>query len=167
MTALTLRPAKPADAAGISGVLTALVTAGKRTKSADETFALTHYVEDPERLQCTVAVDADGTVLGFQSLKRATPGNVYGTPIGWGGIIGTHIHPPDAARRGGVGKALWAESLRVAGTAGVPSIEALIGASNLEGIGYYEAMGGFRTYRLEPGGGVGKRFDLAFRHRGG
>ncbi|WP_421704342.1 GNAT family N-acetyltransferase [Aliiroseovarius sp.] len=155
MSTYTLRSATPEDAAGISGVLMAIVAAGKRTKAADEAFVLTHYVEDPERLQCTVAVEADGTVLGFQSLKCATPGNVYGTPVGWG-IIGTHIHP-GAARRG-VGKALWTESLRVAGEAGLASIEALIGAGNLEGIGYYEAMG-FRTYRLEPGA-VGKRFDL-------
>jgi GNAT superfamily N-acetyltransferase len=156
---MIVREATVADADGVSAVLTELVAAGKRSKASDRDFALSHYIADPQRIRCSVAVDEDGTILGFQSLKHARAGNPYDTPIGWG-IIGTHVRP-SAARRG-VGRALFAASAAAARAAGVEKIEAFIGANNPQALTYYEAMG-FRTYR-EPEGVVAKVFvvDGAF-----
>lgn len=151
----TLRSATLDDAPAISAVLQALVAAGKRSSRADEDFVRDRYLTAPAGLQCTVATEENGRVLGFQSLMRALPDNAYGTPEGWG-IIGTHIHP-DGARRG-IGKALFAESTRVARAHGLHTIEALIGIENTEGRAYYAAMG-FIPYREDPDA-VGTRFDL-------
>ncbi len=150
-----IRNAVDADAEGMSGVLTALVSAGKRTKSADSAFALTHYINDPERIQCSVAVASDGQILGFQSLKLATRNNPYGVAVGWG-IIGTHIKP--SAARCGIGRALFKCSLQAAQQQGLPAIDATIGANNSGGLGYYEAMG-FRDYR-QMGGAICKVFRV-------
>ncbi|MCW1404209.1 GNAT family N-acetyltransferase [Novosphingobium sp. MW5] len=132
-------------------VLQALVASGQRSRPATVEHVLSHYIEDPERLSCLLAVDADGTVLGFQSLKRASAGNPYGVTPGWG-IIGTHI-APDAARRG-IGRGLFgglfegtrATILRE----GLPGVDASIGTRNAQALAYYHAMG-FRDYATGPG----------------
>ena len=152
---ITYHPAELSDAAGLSAVLEALCRAGKRHKAGDAAFVRTHYIRHPDQLACTVATDETGVVLGFQSLKRAVPGNPYGAPVGWG-VIGTHIHPN--AARCGIGRGLFAVTTAAARQAGLPAIDALIGAANAEGLGYYAAMG-FVDHRSEPGG-VGKAFHL-------
>ncbi|MCT4371800.1 GNAT family N-acetyltransferase [Yangia mangrovi] len=152
---VSIRRAVPADAPALSRLLQDLVAAGKRSVRSDEEFVLTHYVQNPEGVCCFVAEDADGTLLGLQSMKRTLEGNAYGTPGGWG-FIGTHVSPK-AARRG-VGAGLFRATREAALRAGVPAIEAYIGAANSEGQGYYEAMG-FRTWRT-PDGSVCKRYDL-------
>lgn len=144
---MIVRPAKPDDAKGVSAVLQALVAAGKRRKAADPDFALSHYIAHAGQIRCSLAVDEDGRVLGFQSLKRAEPGNPYDTPVGWG-IIGTHVRP-DAARRG-VGRALFAATLEAAQAARLPAIEAFISAGNAGAIAYYGSLG-FETYRPVDG----------------
>lgn len=144
---MNIRSAVSADAEGISAVLRQLVAAKKRTRPSDVDFARTHYVEDPRRIDCFVAEDEDGQILGLQCLKLALEDNEYGAPAGWG-IIGTHVSP-NAARRG-VGKQLFAATQEAAQRARLQAIEAYIGADNLEGQAYYEAMG-FRTYRLADG----------------
>lgn len=144
---MKIRSAVSADSAGISAVLQQLVAAKKRSRRSDEDFARKHYVEDPRRIDCFVAEDEDGEILGFQCLKLALEGNEYGAPAGWG-LIGTHVSPT-AARRG-VGKQLFAATQKAARRAQLPAVEAYIGADNLEGQAYYEAMG-FRTYRLAEG----------------
>ncbi|RLK00608.1 GNAT family N-acetyltransferase [Ruegeria conchae] len=142
-----IREAVEADADGIAKVLTELVAAGKRSKDSNAAFALGHYISDPERIRCSVAVTPNGEILGFQSLKLATENNPYEVAVGWG-IIGTHIRP-SAARRG-VGRALFESTLEAARYKGLPAIDATIGAANPEGLGYYEAMG-FREYRRMEG----------------
>ncbi|MEJ6403870.1 GNAT family N-acetyltransferase [Yoonia sp. 2307UL14-13] len=157
MTDLThpsIHSAKSNDADGVSAVLTALVAAGKRTKPADIAFALDHYIAHPDTIRCSVAVDQNGTILGFQSLKLAIDGNIYDVTPGWG-IIGTHIHP-EAARRG-VGRALFVATCDAARAAGIAKIDATIGEANAEGLAYYSAMG-FATYRRMKGA-VCKCFD--------
>jgi len=142
-----IRSTQRCDATGIASVLEALVLSGKRKKRSDAAFALSHYIEHPNRIECVVAIGADGDVLGFQSLKRALKDNVYGAPVGWG-IIGSHINPK-AARRG-VGTALFQTTYNVAHAAGVPAIDASIGEANVQGQAFYEAMG-FRDYRTATG----------------
>lgn len=144
------------DALAVSQILQALTAAGKRRKPSDPDFARDHYIAHPQQICCTIAVDDDGHPMGFQSLKRATEGNPYGTPLGWG-IIGTHIHPHYARR--GVGRHLFSATRDAARYAELPAIEAFIGADNAEAIGYYEAMG-FVTYRAVDGVDC-KRFSLA------
>ncbi|SDG26329.1 GNAT family N-acetyltransferase [Alloyangia pacifica] len=153
--AITIRRATPADVPALSRLLQALVAARKRTARTDEAFVLSHYVANPDGISCFVAEESGGALLGLQSMKRTAEGNSYGTPAGWG-FIGTHVSP-NAARRG-VGSGLFRATLEAAQAAGVPAIEAYIGAGNSEGQAYYEALG-FRTWRA-PEGSVCKRFDL-------
>ena len=145
-----------ADAEGISRVLQELVAAKKRTRPADLAFVRDHYIGHADRIQCFVAEDGDGTILGFQSLKMCRENNDYGTPPGWGSI-GTHVSPR-AARRG-VGARLFEATRLAAREAQVPAVEAYIGADNREGQAYYEAMG-FRDYR-NADGAVCKRYVVA------
>ena len=131
----------------MSNVLEDLLVAGRRTKRADADFVAAHYLEHAHRVNCFVAIGDDGTLLGFQSLKRAAEGNPYETPVGWG-IIGTHVRP--AAARMGVGSQLFAATLEAARKAKLPAIEAYIGEQNAAALAYYEALG-FRTYRRSDG----------------
>ncbi|MEM1315505.1 MAG: GNAT family N-acetyltransferase [Pseudomonadota bacterium] len=154
---MKIRDAVAGDAREMSRLLQELTAAGKRTSPDDADFVRAHYIGGEGKVRCSLAEDAGG-LLGFQSLRRAAAGNVYDVAPGWG-VIGTHIRP-SAARRG-VGRALFAVTLRAAEDAGLPSVDATIAADNPEALAYYEAMG-FRTYRT-PEGRVCKRFDLAAR----
>jgi len=140
---MMIRPAIRTDAPKISEMLEQIVAAGKRTAPSDPDHVASYYLTSPERIECSIAVDDDGTVLGLQSLSLAVEGNRFDTPIGWG-IIGTHVSPL-AARRG-IGKRLFQATTLAAHEAGITDIEAFIGASNAEGQAYYEAIG-FRTCR--------------------
>lgn len=132
------------DAEGMAAVQNAIFAAGLRKAPTDVATVTASYITHKDRIRCTVAVDEDGTILGFQSLTRATAaGNPYGVAEGWG-IIGTHVSPT-AARRG-VGKALFSATIEAAKEAGLKDIDASIGADNALGQAYYEAIG-FRTYR--------------------
>jgi ribosomal protein S18 acetylase RimI-like enzyme len=144
---MEVREVRPSDAAGMGDVLQELIAAGKRKRPGDRAFARSHYIEHPHRLHCFVAAADDGTILGFQSLKRAWAENPYATPVGWG-IIGTHVRP--SAARCGVGSRLFTATLEGARRSGLPAIEAYIGEENAAALAYYEALG-FRTCRLSPG----------------
>lgn len=144
---LTLRSAIADDAQGVGAVLAGLAHAGLRDKPCDPDFALAHYIAHSARIRCTIALIPSGKVVGFQSLKRAWAQNPYDTPEGWG-IIGTHI-APEAARQG-IGRRLFAETLAAARGAGLPAIEAFIGADNAPAVAYYAALG-FRTWRTLDG----------------
>jgi ribosomal protein S18 acetylase RimI-like enzyme len=127
----------------MSELLQELVAAGKRTSPAGEDFVLSHYLNHPHRLRCAVASDAQGSIVGFQSLKIAGEHNPYGTPAGWG-IIGTHVRP--SAARLGIGSRLFASTFEAAREVNLPAIEAYIGRQNKAALAYYDRMG-FRTYR--------------------
>lgn len=138
------RPATADDAQGMAAVQNEIFAAGLRNTPTDVEVVTMNYISDPARIACTVAVDEDGRILGFQSLKLATAaGNPYGVAEGWG-IIGTHVSP--YAARKGVGKALFKVTLEAAEACGLKDIDASIGADNEMGQAYYEAIG-FRTYR--------------------
>ena len=147
MTNVTVREAMASDASAMSQILRDILAVWKSDRPSSISHVIAHYVEHPERLSCSVAVDRSGAVLGFQSLKRAEEGNAYGLPAGWG-IIGTYVDAKAAGR--GVGKALFASSLDAARKADLKEIDATIGENNLSGLAYYDAIG-FRTYRIKPG----------------
>ena len=152
---MIMRDGTVEDAEQMSAFLRELTAAGKRTSPDDIAHVRSYYIEDADKIRCTVA-EEDGSILGFQSLKNARAGNQWGVEPGWG-IVGTHIRP-SAARRG-VGRALFDVTRKAAQDAGLLHIDASIGANNSEGLAYYEAMG-FRTYRT-PKNLICKRFDVS------
>ena len=152
---MKVRQAVINDATEISEFLEQLVSLGKRTNPSDRDYVRAHYIADSDNIQCSVAEDIDGTILGFQILKVATEGNPYGVAVGWG-IIGTHVRP-DTARRG-VGKTLFVATRKAAIDAGLKKIDATIAATNFDGQSYYDALG-FHTYRT-PEGKVCKCFEV-------
>ncbi|WP_412553651.1 N-acetyltransferase family protein [Shimia sp. MIT1388] len=139
---MIIREARAEDAAEVSAFLQALVTLGKRRLPADEEFVRDVYIGHADNIACSVAEDADGSLLGIQILLRATEGNPYGVTPGWG-IIGTHVNPK-AARRG-VGRNLFATTRAAAESAGLRKIEATIGAKSPDALAYYDSMG-FETF---------------------
>lgn len=149
------RAASANDAEGMGRVLREIIEHTGRQRPNDVEFVMGRYIADPASIRCTVAIDGSGNVVGFQSLKKAAPGNRYETPEGWG-IIGTHISPK--VHRQGVGKLLFSATREAALQAGLEKIDAYIGADNPSGLKYYDAMG-FQTYRT-PEGVVQKVYDL-------
>lgn len=153
---MKIRSAKSVDAQGMSAVLDEIFDAGLRKSAGDATFVLAHYIEHEHRIECSVAEDGQGRILGFQSLRYAIAENPYGVSEGWG-IIGTHVSPQ--AGRQGIGSALFQATLRAAKTFGLQNIDATIGEGNKMGLAYYEAMG-FQTYR-SGGGSISKAYRIA------
>ena len=151
---MKIRDAVIGDIEQMSAFLKELTALGKRKSPDDEDFVRATYIDDSGRIRCSVA-EENGVVLGFQSLKRAEAGNVYGVEPGWG-IIGTHIRP-SAARRG-VGRSLFDVSRSAAEQAAIDYIDATIAADNPEALAYYEAMG-FLTYRTHDDL-ISKRFEV-------
>lgn len=153
---MIIRTATPDDALAMSTVLTDIIAVTQRNRPSDPEFVLSNYITNPHDIRCSVAVDENGDVLGFQALILATEGNQYGVAIGWG-VIGTHISPR-AARRG-VGSTLFKVTKEAAMEAGLQNIDATIGEHNDGGLAYYESIG-FRTYRTGQGT-ICKRFILS------
>ncbi|QLD13393.1 GNAT family N-acetyltransferase [Microbacterium oleivorans] len=135
-------------------VQNAIHRAGLRATAVDAGVMRERYLDSKGEVACTVAV-RDGEVVGFQSLKRAWPGNPYDVTIGWG-IIGTHIRPD--AGRSGIGRRIFVITLAAAKDAGLRHIDATIGADNAAGLAYYAALG-FIPYR-EGDGAIPHRLDL-------
>jgi len=152
---MKVRQAVVDDAPEISIFLQELASLGKRSSPSDQEFVCGQYIDHPDNIQCAVAEDEDGTILGLQILKMATESNIYGVAQGWG-IIGTHVKP-NAARRG-VGRTLFAATLNAAKIAGLHKIDASIADTNVDGLTYYDAMG-FCTYRT-PKGKVCKFYEV-------
>lgn len=150
---MTTRLATAADAKAMDDVLTPILESWGSTRDRGADHIRAFYIDHPDAIACTLA--QTDRVVGFQALKRATPGNVYDLPEGWG-IIGTYVALD--APRCGIGRALFAASRRAAQQAGVRLIDATIGADNVAGLAYYEAMG-FRDWRTLDGA-IGKRYDL-------
>ncbi|WP_245580409.1 GNAT family N-acetyltransferase [Arthrobacter castelli] len=149
-----IRPARPTDAEDMSEVQNAIYRAGLRASPVDVALIRERYLDTENEVACTVAEQED-RVVGFQSLKRAWPGNPYDVAEGWG-IIGTHIHPD--AGRSGLGRRLFVESLAAAKAAGLRHLDATIGADNSPALAYYSAMG-FTPYQ-EGGDTIPHRFDV-------
>ncbi|WP_244272009.1 GNAT family N-acetyltransferase [Pseudovibrio denitrificans] len=140
---MKVREAVLADAAEVSGFLQELAALGKRSLPSDAEYVRSNYISHADRIRCSVVEDEDGALLGLQILKRASEGNPYDVTPGWG------IMARMCARvlRAVVwGRVLFASTLEAAQGAGLEKIDATIGASNPEGLGYYEAIG-FRTYK--------------------
>ncbi|VAW21808.1 acetyltransferase, GNAT family [hydrothermal vent metagenome] len=115
-------------------------------RPSDAGHVLKFYIEHPDKIQCFVAEDENGSIIGFQSLKLARKNNSYGVCPDWG-IIGTYV--AGRYERHGIGKKLFASTREAAQMFGLRKIDATIGKDNESGLGYYDAMG-FQTYRTTP-----------------
>ena len=153
---INIRSAESGDANGMSLVLGEIIRTWKSDRAYDPDYVRAHYIQDPDKVACTVAVNDAGEILGFQSLKHARAGNQYHVTPGWG-IIGSYVRAGEAGQ--GIGRLLFNATRKAAQAADLPAIDATIGTSNKSGLTYYEAIG-FRTY-LTPPGAIRKRFDLS------
>lgn len=154
---MIIRAARGADTPGMSAILAGIVATSGSDRATDPDHMRKFYVEHVDKIACVVAEGEAGTLLGFQSLKRATKGNQYGVTPGWG-IIGTYVSPRASGR--GVGATLFQATVRAAVLAGVRDVDATIGRGNALGLGYYKAMG-FVTYDRSEAGVIRKRYHLS------
>lgn len=152
---ITTREATPEDAQAMSALITPILEGWNSERRRDPDHMLAYYVQNPDNIRCTVAIDDAGRLVGFQSLILPKSANPYNTPDGWG-EIGTYVALD--AGRGGIGRAMFAAAVNAARAAGIKTIEASIGDDNDKGLGFYSAIG-FVTYATEPGL-VRKRFEV-------
>jgi len=144
---ITIRAAKVGDANEMSVILAEILTNWGSDRARSPEHIRAFYIEHPDQISCVVAVNMDGEILGFQSLKRAVEGNPYGVALGWG-VIGTYVK--QGIGRCGVGSKLFVATSQSARQNEVPKIDATIGEGNAQALSYYEAMG-FQTYRKKQG----------------
>ncbi|MCV0429041.1 MAG: GNAT family N-acetyltransferase [Roseibium sp.] len=155
---MIVRQATRTDAQAMSEILVEIFKEWGSDRQSDPEFVTTYYIEHPDNVRCSIVAEDDGTVIGFQALKKALEGNIFDLPAGWG-IIGTYVSM--SAGRKGAGSALFASSVEAARKSGLENIDETIGKANSRGQAYYEAMG-FRTYRELPTA-VGKCFKVLAR----
>jgi len=105
----------PDDAQGMSVVLSKIIKAWKSDRASDPDYVRRFYIEDPDKIQCTVAVDETNTIPGFQALKRAAEGNIYDVAVGWG-VIDTYVKL--GLGRRGIGSAWFTATKQAAQQAG-------------------------------------------------
>ncbi|MGZ9809166.1 N-acetyltransferase family protein [Pseudoroseicyclus sp. H15] len=161
-----IRPARPADAAGMAAVINPIIARGGTTAHQapfDEARMLRHYLEPSLGISCSVA-EEDGTIRGFQSLVWPdSEGDPF--PEGWA-IIASFVAEGQAGK--GIGRKLFEATLAAARAADVQTIDATIRADNSGGLAYYSALG-FEDYDVLPAvplrdgsivDRVRKRFDL-------
>lgn len=164
---MIVRAAILADCLGMADVLNPIIRAGGTSAFEVEKSAealADWYLSGPYAWFCHVACDTQPNgverIVGYQTLSR------WGDfPAGWSDI-GTFVATD--VQRGGVGKALFAVTLRAARLAYLRTLNATIRADNLAGLGYYTRRGFVEydrqpDYALTDGRIVGRvlmRFDL-------
>ncbi|WP_205520479.1 GNAT family N-acetyltransferase [Tropicibacter sp. Alg240-R139] len=142
---LTVRPMMPDDAAESCRILNEIIEAGGTTAREipfSESLFRENFLAGLDQVCCHVAVNADTEVVGFQ----------------WLGV--SEDLPPDCADIAsfarqdpvvrGVGRALFAETARVARKLGYAQINATIRADNVPGLSYYAKMG-FQDHSVAHG----------------
>lgn len=138
-----VREAVPADAAAVRAVHVAAIEGlGPEAYTDEQVEAWAAGCESAdyagtiasETVEFVVAVDADGDVVAFGSLRTEPPGG-YEAAVD-GEVTGVYVHP-DVARRG-VGSAVYADLERRAAAAG---LEALGLTASLNAVPFYESHG--------------------------
>ncbi|MDP3193654.1 GNAT family N-acetyltransferase [Tabrizicola sp.] len=155
---MIVRNAAPADAAGMTALLNAVIAAGGTTALETPMTGVDvrdHFIDGPGVLSSVLA-EEDGKVLGWQS-------------VGWwhdDPHIGTFVLPGLQAK--GIGSALFAKTLAELRGGDVDRIIAWIRADNVPGLAYYARIG-FRDIGGDPGfalkdgtivGRIHRQFDL-------
>jgi len=142
---LTIRPAVDGDTEGMRTLLNEIIRVGGTTAitnqlSPDEMREW--FISGEAVVSCFVAVDFDGAIAGFQSLRA------YGSlPARWLDIA---TFARRSRHKSGVGTALFARTREAASKRGFATINASIRVENVGGLAYYSRMG-FKTYRVEEG----------------
>jgi len=145
MTSLTIRPAVDADTEGMRTLLNEIIRVGGTTAitselSPDEMRAW--FISGEAVVSCLVAVDSNGTVVGFQSLSTYDS-----LPAGWVDIA---TFASRSRHKSGVGSALFARTREAASRLSFAAINATIRVDNVGGLAYYSRIG-FETHLLEDG----------------
>lgn len=164
---LSVRPARPADAAAMAELINVIIAIGGTT-AYEEPFDATSmdaaYISLPHLVSCFVAED-DDEIVGFQGLMRSfDPEDPL--PDGWA-TIGTFARVGLTQR--GVGGALFAATLEAARAANIAVIDATIRADNAGGLAFYSRQGFVDYDRLvgvplkdgTPVDRIRKRYDVA------
>ncbi|WP_298985141.1 hypothetical protein [uncultured Roseibium sp.] len=71
---MIIRSALDSDKKPMSAILAQFNLPSRSDQSSDAAYVSRHYIEHSDTVCCSVAVDSDGIVLGFQSLKRVQDG---------------------------------------------------------------------------------------------
>ena len=140
---LAIRPAVDADIEGMRTLLNEIIRVGGTTAITSELSPdemREWFVSGEAVVSCLVAVDSDGTVIGFQSLSKS--GSL---PASWVDIA---TFASRSRQKSGVGSALFARSREVTSRRGFATINASIRVENVGGLAYYSRMG-FETYLVE------------------
>lgn len=137
-----IRPATRDDAEPMSALINPIIAEGATTahrRPFDAARMRAHYIAPPRLIACVTAWDGEA-LLGFQSTEFADPDweGPHMVPEDWG-CIGSFVNP-DAQGRG-VGRALFAATLKAAQVAGAVAIDATIRADNVPGLAYYSRIG--------------------------
>ena len=142
---LAIRAASAADTEGKRTLLNEIIRVGGTTAITNELSPdemREWFISGEAVVSCFVAVDSDGTIVGFQSLST------YGSlPAGWVDIA---TFASRSRHKSGVGSALFARTREAAAKLGFAAINATIRVVNEGGLAYYSRMG-FTTYLVEEG----------------
>jgi len=162
---LSTRRATTDDAPAMAVLINEIIAIGGTTAYEDlfTPEGMDHeFISPPYLLSCTLVED-EGRLLGFQVLLWPNAEEPF--PDGWA-YIGTYARVGHTGS--GIGRTLFAETLKAARAAGVKSIDATIRADNTGGLAFYSRMG-FVDYDRKVGvplkdgtlvDRVRKRFDL-------
>jgi phosphinothricin acetyltransferase len=139
MAAARIRRASPIDAPGIVAVLEVIAaeqihSAIERAWSVEQEARYIESLSSREALH--VAVDAEQTIVGFQSLDLWSP---MLTSMAHVGQIGTFLLPQWRGR--GVGRQLWSATETFAHQMGYRKLVIQVRASNHAGQGFYRRLG--------------------------
>lgn len=135
---LTTRAATPRDAAAMAALINEIIAIGGTTAYEDPFTPESmdqEFISPPYKLSC-VLVEENGELLGFQVLLWPNEHEPFRD--GWA-YIGTYARVGHTG--GGIGRALFAETLKAARAANVKTIDATIRADNTGGLAFYSRMG--------------------------
>jgi ribosomal protein S18 acetylase RimI-like enzyme len=154
---LTVRRAQEKDMGSMADILNEIIEIGGTTAYRDK-FDRQRVEKEfmPARLGISCFVALNGTkVLGFQALLWSDPDwpGDDRLPEDWA-VIATYVDP--TTQKGGIGRALFAETSQAAKEAGVRFIDATIRKENTGGQRYYQGLG-FSDYR-SGANSVSKKF---------
>jgi L-amino acid N-acyltransferase YncA len=141
--AMIVRPVRSGDAAELAELLNAIIARGGTTALETPYTAQaldTAYLTGPS-VHCCFVAEADGQLLGFQTLGRQDflPADI--------GDIGTFTRV--GGTQGGVGTALFAATCARARELGLSAINATIRGDNTGGLAFYSRMG-FIDHEVVP-----------------
>ncbi len=160
---ITIRPLMREDVADACRILNEIIEIGGTTAFEipfTEALFAQSYLDGPDKVCTHVALDEQGEVAGFQWL-----GTYEELPKDCADIA-TFTRREPVLR--GAGRALFAETARMAAALGFNAINATIRADNAMGLRYYDKMG-FQDYSVAygvplrdgtPVNRISKRFEL-------